>query len=91
MGLGQVGHEPKVLGVAGGHLEVLGLGQGLSAAENKAALGEEEVREAEIHPAQQEMPSVHAGDLNLTSKLIIPSVLLSHQQPPFPTVNISGH
>lgn len=68
----------------------LGLDQGLFAAENKAALGEEEVKE-DVHPPQQEMPSMHAGDLNLTSKLIIPSVLLSHQQPPFPAVNISGH
>lgn len=91
MGLGEVCHGPKVLGVGGGHLGVLGLGQGLSAAENEAALGEEEVREEEVHPPQQEMPAMHAGDLDLRSKVIIPSVLLSHQQPPFPTVNISGH
>lgn len=68
MGLGEVCRGPKVLRVGGGHLGVLGLGQGLSAAENKAALGEEEVREEEVHPPQQEMPSMHAGDLNLTSK-----------------------
>lgn len=73
------------------HLRVLGLGQGFSAAENKAALGEEEVREEKIHSSQQEMPSMHASDFNLTSKVIIPSVLLPHQWPPFPTVNLSGH
>lgn len=59
--------------------------------QNKAALGEEEVREEEVHPPQQEMSPIHAGGLNLMSKVTIPSVLLSHQQPPFPTVNISGH
>lgn len=32
---------------------------------------------------------MHAGDLNLRSKLSSPSVLLSHQQPPFPISNIS--
>ena len=32
---------------------------------------------------------MHAGDLNLRSKLSSPSVLLSHHQSPFPIPNIS--
>lgn len=54
MGLGEVCRGLKVLGVSGGHLGVLGLGRGISAAESKAALGEEEAREAEVHPPAQE-------------------------------------
>lgn len=31
---------------------------------------------------------MHEGDLNLRSKPSSPSVLLSHQQPPFPISNV---